>query len=175
MIGQQLLTFEELNTFAIEVEAMLNSRPLCSPSADPNDTSALTPAHFLVGRLLTILPEDNFLSVPETRLSIWNFISKARQHFWQHWHLEYLSELQKRQKWQEPRKNLEPGTVVVVMNKKQACSVWPLAVVVEVHPGSDGVARVATIRTAHGHYKRSITLLYPLPTAEEDSCSNSLK
>ena len=46
---------------------------------------------------------------------------------------------------------------------------WPLAHVTQVHPGEDGVVRVATIRTPKGIYKRPVTKLVPLFVEEEDS------
>ncbi|XP_076660974.1 uncharacterized protein LOC143364585 [Halictus rubicundus] len=164
VVGDSLFTFEELNTLCIEIEGILNSRPITPLSSDPNDLTALTPAHFLIGKALTTLPEGNLLQVPAHRLSTWQHITKVRQDFWTRWNKEYLNELQKRQKWAKDGPNIEVGTVVLLKDRNQPCSQWALGRITALHPGEDGVARAATVKTANGEFKRTTQIMCPLPS-----------
>ena len=51
--GNTRLTYEQLHIYVVEIEAILNSRPLTPLSSDPNNILPLTPAHFLMGSSLT--------------------------------------------------------------------------------------------------------------------------
>lgn len=63
--GQQVLTFEQLNTVVTNVEAILSSRPLCS---DPStDLGYLSAGHFLVGSALMNLPATDTLCTSLTK------------------------------------------------------------------------------------------------------------
>jgi len=163
VVGDSLFTFEELNTFVTEVESIVNSRPITSLSSDPNDLLVLSPAHYLIGKPLTALPESDLSSVPANRLSTWQHIAKVRQDFWTRWNLEYLNELQRRNKWTTDGTKLEVGAIVLIKTKGLPCTQWALGRITELHPGEDEIARVATIKTANGEIKRATKLLCPLP------------
>ena len=162
MIGHTSLTFETFTTLATEIEAILNSRPIGLMSSDPRDPAVLTPAHFLIGRPLTMLPQPDYTAVPRNRLTIWRFVTKAVQDFWKSWHLEYLCELPKRQKWTKGKGELLAGSVVVVIERDDQCNRWPLGRVLETYPGKDGITRVAKIKTAQGEYVRNVPRLCPM-------------
>lgn len=49
-MGDTTLTYEELSTLGLKIEACLNSHPLCPISSERNNLIALTPGHFLVGK-----------------------------------------------------------------------------------------------------------------------------
>ncbi|GFW04062.1 integrase catalytic domain-containing protein [Trichonephila clavipes] len=49
-IGNLHFTFEEFETIMIQVEGILNSRPLTPLSSDADNFDVLTPGHFLIGR-----------------------------------------------------------------------------------------------------------------------------
>ncbi|KAL7724701.1 hypothetical protein ACLKA6_018887 [Drosophila palustris] len=55
-IGNALLREDEMQTVLVEVEAVLNSRPLIADSSSPNDGKVITPAHLLIGTTLARLP-----------------------------------------------------------------------------------------------------------------------
>ncbi|XP_067208930.1 uncharacterized protein [Linepithema humile] len=163
VIGELLFTFKELNTFTIEVEGILNSRPISSISSDPNDPLVLTPAHCLIGRPMNNMPESDFTSVPANRLSTWEHITKVRQDFWSRWSLEYLNELQIRRKWIKDGDKIDIGMIVLVKEKGLPCMQWALGTVTEIHPGTDGVVRTVTIKTLTEELKRSVKCICPLP------------
>ena len=64
------LTFEALSIYLIEIEAILNSRPLTPLSSDPNNETALTPALF-IGDSLISLPKRTLEGILANRLSSW--------------------------------------------------------------------------------------------------------
>ncbi|GBP41424.1 hypothetical protein EVAR_36180_1 [Eumeta japonica] len=77
------LTYEEFATVLVQIEAILNSRPLYTLSTYPNDLMPLTPAHFLIGRPLASPASDDLTSEPMNRLTRYERIAELRQHFWQ--------------------------------------------------------------------------------------------
>ncbi|XP_076233347.1 uncharacterized protein LOC143178507 [Calliopsis andreniformis] len=166
VVSDELFTFEQFNTFAIETEAILNSRPLTPLSTDPNDPSALTPGHFLIGSSLTCPAETDFRTTPTNRLSHWQHIQKVKQDFWSRWHKEYVHQLNIRQKWTKGSHNIKEGTVVVLKEDNLPPLCWHLGRIQQVHPGTDGITRAVTVRTANGVYKRNVKQLAPLPDAE---------
>ncbi|XP_044573993.1 uncharacterized protein LOC123258182 [Drosophila ananassae] len=82
------LTFEELNTVVVEVEAILNSRPITPMSSDPTDESALTPGHFLIGEPLTAPPDTNIIPGGKPLVKRWELVSRLKHAFWKQWSCE---------------------------------------------------------------------------------------
>ncbi|XP_058449096.1 uncharacterized protein LOC131429063 [Malaya genurostris] len=70
-IGIRVLNVDEMATALVQIEAVLNSRPLTPISNDPTDYEALTPGHFLVQRPLTAIPEPDVQALPSNRLTMW--------------------------------------------------------------------------------------------------------
>ena len=163
IVGEQVLTYEELNTVFHQVEAVLNSRPSCPLSNDPNDLQALTPGHFLTLSPLGSPPDADLISHPTNRLSRWQLLQKLHQSFWSRWHREYLHTLQQRHKWN----NIDVasptvGSLVLIKEDNVPPLLWPLGRIIELHPGSDGRVRVVTLRTTKGILTRPIVKLCPL-------------
>lgn len=162
IVGETLLPFEDFNTLAIEIEAILNSRPLTPISSDPNDIAVLTPGHFLIGDALTSLPELDFTTTPNNRLSSWQLIKKMQQDFWARWHDEYLNQLNIRQKWNTGQHNIKLGSVVIIKDENTRPLQWALGRVIQVYPGSDDVIRKVTVKTINGVIDRNVKYLLPV-------------
>jgi len=163
VIGETKLTYEELSTFLAQVEACLNSRPLQALTDDPEDFSALTPGHFLVGAPLLAVPEPALTETKENTLSRWQPLQKMRDHFWQRWSREYLHGLTSRPKWLRTEAVPDIGCLCLIRSELTPPTRWPLARIIKLHPGDDGVVRVVTIRTSTSEFVRPLTKIVLLP------------
>lgn len=114
VLGNVRLCFEDFNTVIIEIEAIVNSRPMWSIASRPDEFSALTPGHFLISKALNTLPEPNLDHIPQNRLSQYQFLQYLRAEFWRLWSKEYINTLQVRKKWQDNQPNVRPGQIVIV-------------------------------------------------------------
>lgn len=109
------------------------------------------------------IPEEDVTDVPRNRLSTYQHLVQMRQHIWERWNKEYISELQSRRKWKQTQSQLCQGDIVLIKEDNQPPLNWKMGKVITLHPGRDGVNRVATLQTQFGAIKRSFTKLCPLP------------
>ncbi|XP_043476280.1 uncharacterized protein LOC122507559 [Leptopilina heterotoma] len=131
--GASLLSYEQLHTYVVEIDAILNSRPLTALFSDPNDFTPLSPAHFLIGSSMTSIPQEDLRSLPIGRLSAWQIIQQMRHHFWNRWHHEYLNEMISRSKWQSStnQDDITMGTMVVIKDDNLPPMKWSLGRIVD--------------------------------------------
>ncbi|GFW69178.1 integrase catalytic domain-containing protein [Trichonephila clavipes] len=76
--------------------------------------------------------------------------------------LEFISSLQPRKKWQDAQPNLKEDDIVLIKEEGPP-GTWPMARVLQVHPGNDGLVRVATVKTQDSVFKRPVHKLHKLP------------
>lgn len=164
VIGLQILTYEEMNTVLIQIEAVLNSRPLGPLSSDPNDLSALTPGHFLTSEPLTAIPEPDTSNLPFNRLSRWQLLTRMRNDFWRRWRDEYLHTLTQRAKWHLPDVPTPVvGSLVLIRHENTPPLEWVVGRITELIAGADHIPRVAVVKTTKGFLKRPLVKLCPFP------------
>ncbi|XP_072398091.1 uncharacterized protein [Diabrotica undecimpunctata] len=156
-------TFEQLTTLLTQVEAILNSRPLSPISDSPHNLTPLTPSHFLIGRAGSSVPEKNFVNTPYNRLTVFQHLSQLKQHLWNRWSKEYVSELQARTKWKQHYDSLRRGTLVLIKDDNLPPMKWKLGRIEDVIKGPDDVCRVAVIKTEQGLVRRAFPKICPLP------------
>lgn len=163
VIGSNELIYEQFNTLIIQVEGILNSRPLIALSQDPSDLDYLTPGHFLTGAPITSFPEPDLTEIPQNRLKFWRLCVQMQQHFWKKWYHDYLTQLQSRPKWRNVMPNLKEGMLVILREDNVPSYKWPMARIVKVIPGKDNKVRVVEVKTQKGVYLRSVTKVAVLP------------
>lgn len=148
---------ETLHTLLMEVEAIVNSRPLSHVGVDTEDPGALTPFHFLIGQSSPIAtPTPALTDSALMSRSEWQKASRLPDHFWSRWVREVLPSLHSRSPAPVGMSNVNVGDVVIIVDDSLPRGVWPKGRITRLHPGRDGVVRVVDVNTKGGVLRRPL-------------------
>ncbi|XP_077361589.1 uncharacterized protein LOC144006560 [Festucalex cinctus] len=174
-VGAQPVAEEVLHTVLIEVENILNSKPLGYVSSDARDPDPVTPNVLLMGRPDGSLPQVVY---PETELLSrrrWKHTQVLADHFWARFIKLYVPSFQTRQKWQATSTDLTQDSVVMIADPQLPRALWPIGTVTKTHPSPDGRIRSADVKVKGRVYTRPVARLVVLPMLptenEEDNAT----
>ncbi|TWW77362.1 hypothetical protein D4764_12G0007520 [Takifugu flavidus] len=158
VIGAQAVPEDVLLTVLIEVEGILNAKPLRYVSSDVADPDPVTPSMLLMGRRDASLPQVSYVPDALTRRR-WRQSQMIADHFWSRFIKGYLPTLQVRQKWRIPTSNLEIGPVVMIVDPQLQRALWPVGKIVNLNVSEDGYIRAAELKVNNQTYLRPVAQL----------------
>jgi hypothetical protein len=167
-----------ITTTVIEVEAILNSRPLSYVTVDDVE-EPLTPSHLLHGRRLLNLPDANVKATLDAVHEVstsdlsrrMKHLSNLMNHFWLRWRNEYLLELREAHRHSARKRGkadiVKIGDVVIVHDDDQPRGLWRLGRIEKLITGADNRVRGAVVKVKSKKrrpttLKRPLQKLYPL-------------
>ncbi|XP_064622346.1 uncharacterized protein LOC135484642 [Lineus longissimus] len=156
-----------LRALLAEAEAVMNGRPLCPASSDPEDMEVLTPNHFLLHRKVEGLPPGVFVKEDSLLRHEWKKVQYLLNLFWERWISEYIPSLQRLEKWRSVRQNLKVGNMVLIADESVKRGQWPIGKVTRIVESVDGMVRSAYVQTETSELHRPIAKLCFLEAAEK--------
>lgn len=154
---------EVLRTVLIEVEVILNSKPLGYVSANISDVDPITPNHLLMGQPSSSLPQVVYQDSERLSRRRWRQSQILVDHFWAKFIRYYLPGLQLRQKWQRTTEDLTEGSFVLMVDNQLPRALWLVGRVVKVFPSTDGHVRAAEVKVNDKSFIRPVVKLIQLP------------
>ena len=145
MLGRTFISLIKLQIIVVEIEAILNDRPLTYMSTDLNDPEPLCPSHLLYGRRIVSLPypldnkdpkDPNYLVTPIHDKV--NHQMQLIQHFQTRWKQEYLTALREfhKVKGTFALQTIKVGGVVLIHDDSPRFH-WKMAVIENLIKGKD--------------------------------------
>ena len=144
-----------LHTLLVEVEGIINHRPLTKVSDDIADDTPLTPA--LIKSTPQVSPD--VFSQGDMFRKRWRYTQYLAYIFWRRYLNEYFPELQRRHKWHNKKANVKIGDLVLVMHENTPRRLWPLGLVLQCNIGRDGLIRSVRLKTRSTELVRLVSKL----------------
>lgn len=148
-MGSNRLSPFEFSSALYDVANLINERPIGTISSSDSELSVITPNSLLIGRSQAKNPggwQPSSYSKPLERFYLVQQITSA---FWKQWLHTVAPGLITDAKWHSVSRNLQPGDVVLVVNKDTLKSEYRLALVKQTFPDSKGVVRSVSIMYKH--------------------------
>lgn len=169
------LTFENFVTFLVEVEGVINARPLTY--VDDENHSIIRPIDFIQPHIRPGLPNasdsDGDVYFPPNVDSVEALKEKLKQsqrhinRFWELWRSDYLTHLREQAAkfHKTPRMCVKTAPnvndVVLIEDENMPRGMWKMGLIVENIQSNDGMIRSAKVRIHNNHIlKRPISALY---------------
>ena len=146
---------ETFSTVLVQIEGILNRRPLTALSASPDDCEPLTPAHILYPAFVShqsVIPplRKDADAAAGFRGKFQQALARVNQ-FWRIWERDYRSMMHQMAKWTSSRDDMAVGDLVMLVDNQQQRAQWRMAKVVEATPTNNHVRKV-TVKTADGKF-----------------------
>jgi len=134
----------------------------------PDEGEVLTPAHFLIGRRLIALPENNREARDTGKAGLlkrWRLRRQLVSSFWTRWQKEYLMDLRSVHEVKQPKGEVpfKVGDVALIHDEKLPRQMWKTGRIHELTKGRDSKIRSVGLKLTNGQLiRRPIQLVYPL-------------
>lgn len=158
----QTLDNDGLYTAFCEVEAILNDRPITKLSDDPNDLEPLTPNHILLLKGKSAMPPGLFVKQDLYAKQRWRQVQYISDLFWKCWVQEYPPLLQERQKWNQRKRSIVAGDIVLVVDSTAPRGSWLLCKVLETFPDKNGFVQSVCLKTKCNIMERAVNKNLPV-------------
>ncbi|EPB66843.1 integrase core domain protein [Ancylostoma ceylanicum] len=194
-LGKRIVSFDVMYTMLVEIEAVLNSRPLTYQEERWEQQPILRPIDFIQNDIILDFPfQDNrtneelpyYTPDEAQQLKTQHQVEEALQtsvrltnSFWRIWSAQYLTGLREHHKHQMDNKRgttMTPreGDVVLLCDSSQPRNIWKIARIVELrgdHP--DTVREVVVELPNKTRLRRPVNRVVPLEIGNESGTSSS--
>ena len=151
VIGENILSFSEIQLMMYEIANIINSRPIGIISGeDPEFPNPITPNDLILGRSTNEVPQGPFETKPSLTRRF-QFVQTLVDDWWKTWIAAVLPSLVPSYKWRNKCRNVKIGDICLINYKGGIRSTYRLGRVIGVHYGDDGLVQ-------------RIKLEYKLPT-----------
>ncbi|GFY77867.1 DUF5641 domain-containing protein [Trichonephila inaurata madagascariensis] len=157
-----------------ECEKVVNSRPLTYLSEDMQDITPITPARFLFEIATADTKDLDVWDANDFRKKL-RFRAKLIDELKRRFRNEYLGQLIQRQKQHPQSSNIHLGDIVLIRDDWKKRLQWPLARVIKLISGKDGLVRTVKLKTQSCTLIRPIQRVFPLEVSGNDVTSISPK